>query len=87
MKKQTQILIESIKTPTGLKEKKNSKLTEIKEQPNLSKISKQSIHHLTLTLIVPHQIFSDCSIEAGPSTSKAIPKYCDITGYEVIFLS
>jgi hypothetical protein len=25
----------------------------------------------------------DCSIEAGPSTRKAPPKYCDITGYEV----
>ena len=29
-------------------------------------------------------LYVDCSIDAAPSMQKA-PKYCDITGYEVIF--
>jgi hypothetical protein len=33
-----------------------------------------------------HFLRLDCSIEVGPSLMKALPKYCDITGYEVIML-
>lgn len=34
--------------------------------------------------IVPISTITDCSIEVGPPLIKAPPKYCDITGYEVI---
>ena len=74
-----------IKIPTGLKEKNNSKLTETKELPNPLKISKLSTLHQIPILTVLDFVIKDCSIEVGPSTSKAPPKYCDITGYEVIF--
>ncbi len=39
--------------------------------------------HLTPTSTVPYLLKLDCSIEVGPSSIKAPPKYCDITGYEV----
>lgn len=86
-KEQLQIQIECTKHTIGLKEKNSSKQTETKEQPNLSKTSKLSTLHQILTSIVNNNLILDCSIEVGPSTSTAIPKYCDITGYEVIIVN